>query len=152
MSRVETERRTDSTAKPFDRRDREWGRKRGRPARSSLFAIFQGEKLVRQEIATFPVLRRVGNTDDGKTNLQFLGRAAHPTLSDDGWIQDSRQKAARCKCTYRIASSESFLRSPIPFIGKNKAQRFCSSPFQCSAWLACGNQSVTCVWCSSARC
>ena len=54
----------------------EWGRKRGRPARSSLFAIFQGEKLVRQEIATFPVLRRVGNTDDGKTNVQFLGRAA----------------------------------------------------------------------------
>ena len=56
----------------------EWGRKRGRPARSSLFAMFQGEKLVRQEIATFPVLRRVGNTDDGKTNVQFLGRAALP--------------------------------------------------------------------------
>ena len=58
----------------------EWGRKRGRPARSSLFAIFQGEKLVRQEIATFPVLLRVGNTDDGKTNVQFLGRAAHLKL------------------------------------------------------------------------
>ena len=59
----------------------EWGRKRGRPARSSLFAMFQGEKLVRQqEIATFPVLRRVGNTDDGKTNVQFLGRAAHLKL------------------------------------------------------------------------
>ena len=58
----------------------EWGRKRGRPARSSLFAMFQGEKLVRQEIATFPVLRRVGNMDDGKTNVQFLGRAAHLKL------------------------------------------------------------------------
>ena len=36
--------------------------------------------MVRQEIATFPVLRRVGNTDDGKTNVQFLGRAAHLKL------------------------------------------------------------------------
>ena len=64
----------------------EWGRKRGRPARSSLFAIFQGEKLVRQEIATFPVLRRVGNTDDGKTNVQFLGRAAHLKLDHDSGL------------------------------------------------------------------
>ena len=36
--------------------------------------------MVRQEIATFPVLRRVGNTDDGKTNVQFLGRVAHLKL------------------------------------------------------------------------
>ena len=74
----------------------EWGRKRGRPARSSLFAIFQGEKLVRQEIATFPVLRRVGNTDDGKTNVQFLGRAAHLKLdqlmSNDAEVVDILRK------------------------------------------------------------
>ena len=66
----------------------EWGRKRVRPARSSLFAMFQGEKLVRQEIATFPALRRVGNTDDGKTNVQFLGRAAHLKLA--GPTRESR--------------------------------------------------------------
>ena len=71
---------------------------RAKLAKSLMSSMFQGEKLVRQEIATFPVLRRVGNTDDGKTNVQFWGRAAHLKL--DQLTNLKREKSGRMKRPY----------------------------------------------------
>ena len=48
-----------------------------------LFRRFLGTKVERSAgpaTSRFPVLRRVENTDDGKTSVRISGRAAHPKL------------------------------------------------------------------------